>query len=98
MNLLSFFLLYLIGRSSSGGPSRPVSSSLSRKTSHYRLFGTAAGPDYTQVTADMIEYYKELSVDKEHVARLKYASVRDPQVLLGWQMLVVLEEGQQGGE
>jgi hypothetical protein len=45
----------------------------------------------------MITYYKELSIDKALVDRLKHSAIRSPQVLLGWQLVVVLEAGQQAG-
>jgi hypothetical protein len=45
----------------------------------------------------MITYYKELSISKDLVDRLKHASVRSPQLLLGWQLVVVLEAGTNAG-
>lgn len=45
----------------------------------------------------MITYYKELSISRDLVDRLKHASVRNPQLLLGWQLVVVLEAGKNAG-
>lgn len=49
------------------------------------------------VTRDMTTYIKELSLDKSTVELLKHSSIRSPKILLGWQLVVVLEAGAKAG-
>jgi hypothetical protein len=78
-------------------PTKPKSRhSSSKSSSSFRLFGNVSGSS-TLITPDMITYYKELSISKDLVDRLKHASVRSPQLLLGWQLVVVLEAGTNAG-
>jgi hypothetical protein len=78
-------------------PTKPKSRhSSSKSSSAFRLFGNVSGSS-TLITPDMITYYKELSISKDLVDRLKHASVRAPQLLLGWQLVVVLEAGTNAG-
>lgn len=83
---------------SSKPPARPAATGTRGQSSAFRLFGGGADSSGGQlVTADMIEFYKELSISKELVDRLKHSSIRTPQVLLGWQLVVVMEAGKQAG-
>ena len=50
------------------------------------------------LTPDMTTYIKELSLDKSLVELLKHSSIRSPKILLGWQLVVVLEAGAEAGE
>jgi hypothetical protein len=101
LTMCSALIALCTGRTSSVAstvaPTKPKSRhSSSKSSSAFRLFGNVSGSS-TLITPDMITYYKELSISKDLVDRLKHASVRSPQLLLGWQLVVVLEAGTNAG-
>jgi hypothetical protein len=85
------------GHRPSFAPGRSMRASNQMQHRSFRLFG---GGDRSggAVTSDMVAYYKELSISKDLVDRLKHASIRNPQLLLGWQVVVVLEAGAEAGK
>jgi hypothetical protein len=65
-----------------------------RVRTKYLLFGTSAADEGRKMLSlDMVEHYRELALDRTLAEKLKAMSAADPQVLLGWQLVVVLVPG-----
>eukprot|EP00600_Ochromonadales_sp_CCMP1393_P008583 CAMPEP_0174962286 /NCGR_PEP_ID=MMETSP0004_2-20121128/4700_1 /TAXON_ID=420556 /ORGANISM="Ochromonas sp., Strain CCMP1393" /LENGTH=305 /DNA_ID=CAMNT_0016210803 /DNA_START=179 /DNA_END=1096 /DNA_ORIENTATION=- len=67
-----------------------------RQKQKFRMIGSDNPKEGAEMlTMDMLEYYKEISLSKDLVAKFKFDSIKYPQILLGWQLVVIMEAGEQ---